>query len=111
MPPYRIADSGEVFPRGPQGAPERCLLVALLLDAWNCVASGGRARRPCEEALRWVNGQSPGAMVKFDFVCSHLGLDQEKIRFKFNLVNKIKTPRTTQARGEIIDSRRTRRIF
>ncbi len=75
--------------------PEKRLLFAIIVDAWDRIAAfrrgerAGRvsreARRDAVEVFRWVEGRGENEprLFSFDAICEHLGWDTPRVRAAF----------------------------
>lgn len=66
--------------------PIRNLMLALMLDAWNSVATRGRSfssEYRARETLRWVSGLTPDPRIEFTSACTYLGWDVDATREAF----------------------------
>lgn len=96
----RDCDSGDLlvdFPWAPRRAdtPELRLLLAIIIDAWDRVASFRRAgrnpahrrdlTREARDVFRWIEGltESKPRLFSFQSVCDHLGWEMTTVRRAF----------------------------
>lgn len=75
--------------------PEKRLLFAIIVDAWDRIAAFRRAeragrvsretRRDAVEVFRWVEGrgESEPRIFSFEAICDHLGWDTPRVRVAF----------------------------